>query len=216
MIFYILLKCTSSSVAVHKHLKGTLMGFHRITQCYNSDNHTLHSHCFESFKSNTILWCCISNLNDSPMHLLLIHALSTGQPESLRHPVTHTRPSQTSPLRQSSSLRHNGLHTPDVRSQRSLRRQPMSDEQTGLHASSKHVDPVGHSLFSVHGWPGTRTQATLAVGLGTKPLRHEQVARWLDTVHSALGPQGESLHGFTQRLSRHDSLALQSSSEWHP
>lgn len=85
------------------------------------------------------------------MHLLLMQALSTGQPESLLHPVTHTSPSQTSPLRQSSSLRHSGLHTPDVRSQRSLPKQPISDEQTGLHASSKHVDPDGHSLFSVHG-----------------------------------------------------------------
>lgn len=150
------------------------------------------------------------------MHLLLMHALSTGQPESLRQPVTQTSPSQTSPLRQSSSLRHSGLQTPDVRSQRSLPKHPISEEQMGRHASSRHVDPAGHSLFSVHGWPGTRTQATLAVGFGTKPLRHEQLARWLDTVHNALGPQGESLHGFTHLLSRHDSLALQSSSEWHP
>lgn len=111
------------------------------------------------------------------MHLLLMHALSAGQPESLRHPVTQTSPSQTSPLRQSSSLRHSGLQTPDVRSQRSLPKQPISDEHTGLHASSKHVDPDGHSLFSKHGLPGTRTQATLAVGFGTKPFRHEQLAR---------------------------------------
>ena len=142
-----------------------------------------------------------------------MQALSVGQPASLLHPVTQTRPSQTSPLRQSSSLRHNGLHTPDDRSHLSLPKQPISDEQTGLQISSRHVDPAGQSLFSVQGGAGVRTQATLAVGLGTKPLRHEQLARWLETVHAALGPQGESLQGFTQRLSRHDSLALQSSSE---
>jgi hypothetical protein len=54
MIYYILLAC--SSVEVHKHLKETLMGFYQITQCYNSEQHIPHSYCFESLKSNIVLF----------------------------------------------------------------------------------------------------------------------------------------------------------------
>lgn len=154
--------------------------------------------------------------NNLPTHLLFWQPLLLGHPESLLHPITQTKLSHTSPFKQSSSRRQSGLQTPVTISQRSLLKHPISEEHTGRQAFSMQVVPGEQPLFSVQGSAGVRTQATLAVGLGTKPIPHEQLALWLDTVHKALGPQGESRHGFTQRLSRQDSLALQSSSPWQP
>lgn len=112
-----------------------------------------------------------------PTHLLLTQPLLFGHPESLLHPTTQVKLSQTSPLRQSSSRRHKGLHTPVNRSHRSLFKHPVSEEQTGLHAFSIQVVPGWQALFSVQGSNGALTQATLAVGFGTKPVPHEQLAR---------------------------------------
>lgn len=79
-----------------------------------------------------------------------------------------------------------------------------------------HVVPVEQSLFSLQGGEGARTQATVAVGFGTNPALHEHTALWFETVQIAFGPQVDSRQGFMHLLSLHDSLALQSSSEWQP
>lgn len=173
-----------------------------------------------------------------------MQALLYGQPLWLLHPITQTKPSQTSPLRQSSSLRHSGLHTPVTTSHLSLLKQPSLEEQTGWHAASWQTSPIGQSRFSRQGWAGVLTQATvnkwnhninkwnahiennvieltffyllLAVGFGTKPCEQEQLGRWFATLQSALGPHGLAEHGFVHLLLTHCSLAEQSSSEWQP
>lgn len=94
------------------------------------------------------------------MHLLLTQALSSGQLWSLRQPTAHMKLSQTSPLRQSLSLRHRGLQTPLTRSHCSLPRQPELDEQTGRQTASWHVALLSQSRFSVHGGAGALTHAT--------------------------------------------------------
>lgn len=75
------------------------------------------------------------------------------------------------------------------------------------------IEPELQSRFSRQGGAGARTQATVAVGFGTNPARHEQTARWLETVQIAFGPHADSRQGFMHLLSLQDSLALQSSSE---
>lgn len=151
-----------------------------------------------------------------PVHLLSLQDLSNGQSVSLLQPTLHTGPSQISPLRQSSSFRHSGLQTDADESHFSLPWQLASDEHTGRQESSPHEYPAGHSRFSVHGSAGVRTHAILAVGFGTNPGRHEHVALWLATAHTALGPHGIARHGLVHALSRHDSTDAQSSFDLHP
>lgn len=145
-----------------------------------------------------------------------MHDLSNGQSVSLLQPTLHTNPLQISPLRQSSSFRHNGLHTDTDKSHFSFPWQLASDEHTGWQESSLHEYPAGHSRFSLHGSAGVRTHAILAVGFGTNPTRQEHMALWFATVHMALGPQGIAKHGFVHTLSLQDSTDAQSSFDLHP
>ena len=86
-----------------------------------------------------------------------------------------TRPSHISPLRQSSSLLHKALQTPDE-SHRSLLKQFEFVEQTGLQIPDIQALPGEQSLLTRQLGPGTLKHATLAVGLGIKPVVHEHVA----------------------------------------
>lgn len=151
-----------------------------------------------------------------PLHLLFRQDLSDGQSLSLLQPTLHIKPLQISPLRQSSSLRHSGLHTETDISHFSFPWQVASEVHTGWHESSLHVYPAGHSRFSLHGSAGVLTHATLAVGFGTNPTRQEHTALWLATVHIELGPQGIARQGFVHTLSRQDSTEAQSSFDLHP
>ena len=130
-------------------------------------------------------------------------------------PVVQTRPSQISPLLQSSSNLHRALHTPEE-SQRSLLKQLELEEQTGRQMPEMQEFPEEQSLLETQLGPGARRQATLAVGFGMKPRLQEQIALWFMTVHLALGPQGVTSQGLTHLFDRQASLALQSSSPTHP
>ena len=96
--------------------------------------------------------------------------------ESALHPLVHTKPSQISPLRQSSSLLQSALQTPEE-SQRSLLKQLEFEEHTGRQIFDTQVFPAKQSLLTEQLGPGVLRQATLAVGLGIKPVGHEQLAR---------------------------------------
>lgn len=153
-------------------------------------------------------------LAQGSLHWWLMQDKCPGHPASDRQPALQVSPWHTSPVRQSSSRRQIGLQAP--LSHRSLFKQPASLAHRGRHISEKQANPSGHCRFSAQGKAGERTQPTFAVGLGTIRLIQEQVARWLVTEQTAFGPHGFSSHGLLQRLLRQVSLALQSSSAWHP
>lgn len=150
-----------------------------------------------------------------PWHWLFKQAKFSWHSTSARHPMTQTNPSQISPLLQSSSLLHNDLQIPEG-SQRSLLKQFKSVEQTGVHSPPIQAVPVAQSLFAWQTGPGDLKQATFAVGFGMKPAGHEQVARWLNTVHLAFGPQGVASQGLMHLFVMQASFALQSSSARQP
>lgn len=153
--------------------------------------------------------------NFLPRHWLFKQAEFSWHSTSARQPITQTSPSQISPLLQSSSLLHNDLQIPEG-SQRSLLRQFMSVEHTGVQTPPMHAVPVVQSLFAWQTGPGDLRQATFAVGFGMKLAGHEQVARWLNTVHLAFGPQGVASQGLMHLFVMHASFALQSSSARQP